>query len=93
MSIIRVPFPLKEVRYEEDRLLKYQRIGFFTMSPVSSTITLHVDFIPHPDNIYDQICVGVAIASAETYGHLSELDITVSPPRTLLDFASKLTPS
>jgi hypothetical protein len=38
-----------------------------------------VDFIAHAGEIYDELCVGVVIASAEMYGHLPALDLVASP--------------
>jgi hypothetical protein len=79
MPIIQVPFPLLEVACNETCFPKYQRAGFLTLSEISPTIRLDIAFIPHADDIYDELCVGVVIASAETYGHLEKLDLNVSP--------------
>jgi hypothetical protein len=79
MPIIQVPFPSVEVEYDESLCAKYQRVAFFTLSDLSPTIGLDLEFIPHEDDAYDELCVGVVLASAETYGKLSELDVTVSP--------------
>lgn len=79
MPIIQVPFPSVEVAYEETLRAMYQRVGFFTFSDLSPMIGFDFDFIPHGDDAYDELCVGVAIASAEMYGSLSQLDVTVSP--------------
>ena len=78
MPIIQVPFPLLEVSCHETCFPKYQRAGFLTLSEICRTIRLDVDFIPHEDDVYDELCLGVVIASAETYGHLENLDVTVS---------------
>jgi hypothetical protein len=78
MPIIQVPFPSVEVAYDENLCAKYQRAGFFTLSDLIPTIGLDLEFVPRDDDAYDELCIGVVIASAETYGHLSELDVTVS---------------
>lgn len=77
MPIVHVPFLPVDVVFDETRTTKYQRIGFFTLSDISPTVHLNVDFIPHPDDIYDDLCVGVVIRSAVTYGRLSELNVEV----------------
>jgi len=40
--------------------------------------TEDLEFVPHDDDAYNELCIRVVIASAETYGHLSELDVTMS---------------
>jgi hypothetical protein len=82
MPIIQVPFRSVEATYDESLCAKYQRVGFFTLSDLSPTISFDLEFTPHDDDAYDELCVGVVVASAETYGHLSELDVTVSPHLT-----------
>jgi hypothetical protein len=77
MPIVHVPFLPVDVAFDETRTTKYKRIGFFTLSDISPTVHLNVDFIPHLDDIYDDLCVGVVIRSAVTYGRLSELNVEV----------------
>jgi len=78
MPIIHVPFPSFEVAYDEASPAVYKRIGFFTLSDLSPTIGLDAHYIPHSEDIYDELCVGVVIAPAETYGRHSELSVMVS---------------
>jgi hypothetical protein len=79
MPIIQVPFPSVEVVYDESLCAKYQRVGFFTLSDLSPTIGFDLEFLPHDDDAYDELCVGVVMAPAEIYGELSELSVTVRP--------------
>ena len=79
MPIIQIPFRPVEVAYDEAHSPKYQRVSFLTLSDLSPTIGLDVDFRAHEDDIYDELCVGLIVASAETYGHLPVFDLTVSP--------------
>jgi hypothetical protein len=78
MPIIQVPFPSVDVVYDETRSTYYNRMGFFTMSDLCPTIRLDVVFTPGEYDVYEELCVGVILASAETYGSLANFGVTVS---------------
>jgi hypothetical protein len=50
----------------------------FLLSDFCPTIRLDAVFTPGEYDVYEELCVGVILASAETYGSLANLCVVVS---------------